>query len=374
MTRHQLASLLLLSLTLSLAACPPEVPPEPPPPPSPLDEPLQAALQTALQAQHTEHQPPGITAAVSLPGYEPWIATVGVSDLDEEVPMREEDRFKIASVTKTFVAALVLEQVDAGVLSLDDTLGTFVDVHPRGDEFTLRALLNHTAGVEDFTRTSTFQNGGRREYSDEELAEMVANLPLVNEPGQAFAYSNTHFLYLGMLLSTVHEEPWQGVMNRFASELDLQSTHAPVPGSDWEDIVPGYIGDWDRTFSILPSMMSASGNMASNVEDLVQWARLFWGGSLFSDETAAEVTNNPVQVSSSWDFGLSTIIDSSGGSPVYFHNGSLNGYVSWAGYRPDDELSVAVLANGWVGTSGSPEFQYSIEIAEALVEVVDDYE
>lgn len=114
--------------------------------------------------------------------------------------------------------------------------------------------------------------------------------------------------------------------------------------------------------------------MASNVGDIVQWARLFWGGSLFSDETAAEVTNNPTPVGGSWEFGLSTIIDSSGGAPVYFHSGSLNGYVSWAGYRPDDELSVAVLANGWVGTSGSPDFQYSMDIAEALMEVVDDYE
>ena len=286
--------------------------------------------------------------------------------------MRGEDRFKIASVTKTFVAALVLEQVDAGVLSLDDTLGTFVDVHPRGDEFTLRALLN-PAGVEDFSRTSTFQNGGRREYSDEELAEMVADLPLVNEPGQSFAYSNTHFLYLGMLLSAIQEEPWQDVMNRFVAELDLRSTHAPVPGSGWEDIVPGYIGDWGRTFSILPSMMSASGNMASNVGDIVQWARLFWGGSLFSDETAAEVTNNPTPVGGSWEFGLSTIIDSFRGRPSTSTMVPSTAMSRGPGTAPMMKLSVMVPGER-MGRRRAPNFQYSMDIAEALAEVVDDYE
>ncbi len=366
-----LRSLLLLGLLALAAACvepPPEVEPPEPPVPS-LDAAVLDALDEALVEQHELHQPPGIVAAVALPGLQPWIGSVGLADLGDETPMELDDRFKIASVTKTFVAAVVLRHVDAGLLELDASLATYIDVHPRGDEITLRQLLNHSAGVPDFSTSMAFQQGGVQHYSGAELAGLVVDAPLLFEPGSSFDYSNSHYLYLGMVITEVAGRPWSEEIAALASELGLDATRAPAEGEDWEDIVRGYIDGIDRTASILPSMMSASGNMASNAEDLVVWGRAFWGGELFSESVAAEITWEPVPVGGGWDFGLSTIIDSSGDDTLLFHNGSLNGYVSWVGFRPADQLSVAVLANAWL--VDPVDVQYSTEIAEALMEAFD---
>ncbi len=366
-----LRSLLLLGLLTLAAACV-EPPPdgEPPEPPLPsLDAAVLTALDAEITEQHELHQPPGIAAAVALPGVQPWIGSVGLSDLEDETPLLEDDRFKIASVTKTFVAATVLRHVDSGALDLDASLATYVDVHPRGDEMTLRQLLNHTAGVPDFSERLAWQQAGVREYTDSELAELVVDAPLLFDPGSSWDYSNSHYLYLGMVVTEVAGRPWQDEIADLASELGLDATRAPLSGEDWEDIVRGYIGDVDRTVSILPSMMSASGNMASNAEDLAVWGRAFWGGELFSESVAAEITEDPIFVGDSWEFGLSTVIDSSGEDTILFHNGSLNGYVSWVGFRPADQLSVSVLANAWL--VGPLDYQYSLEIAEALFEAFD---
>ena len=327
-------------------------------------------MNEELATQHELHQPPGITAAISLPGFQPWIGSAGLADLDEMIPMEASDRFKIASVTKTFVAAVVLRLVDDGVLELDSRLADVIDVHPRGDDITLRQLLNHTAGVPSFSTSAAFQQGGLREYTDPELAQLVEDEPLVLEPGSGFFYSNTHYLFLGMVITDVAGRPWQSEVAALAAELELGATRVPAEGENWENIVRGYIGTWDRTGSILPSMMSASGNMASNAEDLNLWARAFWGGELFSAEIAEMITEDPVSVSG-FDFGLSTIIRSWRDDEILYHNGALNGYVSWAGFRPSDQLSVVVLANAWVGPTGQEDFEYPEQIAGALFDAFD---
>lgn len=367
-----LGSLLGLGILAFAAGC--EVPDpggEAPQAPLPtLDPELLDAMNEELVTQHELHQAPGITAAISLPGVQTWVGSIGLADLDEMIPMEASDRFKIASVTKTFVAAAVLRLVDDGTLELNSRLGDVIDVHPRGDDITLRQLLNHTAGVPSFSTSAAFQQGGLREYTDLELAQLVEDEPLLLEPGSGFFYSNTHYLYLGMVITEVVGRPWQSEVASLAAERGLNATRVPAEGEDWENIVRGYIGTWDRTGSILPSMMSASGNMASNAADLSLWASAFWGGELFSAEVSEMITEDPVSVSG-FDFGLSTMIRQWRDETILYHNGSLNGYVSWAGFRPSDQLSVSVLANAWVGPPGQEDFQYQEQIAAALFDAFD---
>ena len=96
-------------------------------------------------------------------------------------------------------------------------------------------LLDHTAGVPEFSETSAFQTGGVRDYLDSELVELVASLPLENEPGAAHDYSNTHYVMLSMIVEGVADGPWQDELDaRVLGPANLVDTRAPDGTDGWD--------------------------------------------------------------------------------------------------------------------------------------------
>jgi len=93
----------------------------------------------------------------SLATFGPWVLTKGESNIETGEPMEAEDKFRIASITKTFTAEMVLILADDGRVGLDDAIGTYVSNVPNGDEITVRMLLNHTSGIQDEDPTGMLQ-------------------------------------------------------------------------------------------------------------------------------------------------------------------------------------------------------------------------
>ena len=110
--------------------------------------------------------------------------------------------------------------------------------------------------------------------------------------------------------------------------------------------------------------------MEGDAGDLVDWARAFWGGELFSADSVAAITDSPLDIGGGLGFGLSTIISGDGDATVLWHNGALNGYASWLGYRIADGVGVSVLANFWKEDPIDPSFP--AEIAASLFAEYDD--
>jgi D-alanyl-D-alanine carboxypeptidase len=358
---------LLSALLIGLCGCTTE--PDPADPDTLFDPELAVDLATALQNLHATFEPPGIVAAVAVPGKTVWVGAVGDADLDG-TPLVGDEAFKVASVSKSFVAGLVMTLVDEGMLAIDDTIETWIDGHPRADEITVQMLLNHTAGVPEFNITPAFQRAAASRWTDDELLALVAKADLNAPPGLEHAYSNTHFVMLSMIVEEATESPWQDELDtRVLQPLDLADTWAPDDAEGWGDIVHGYLGGQDLTDSIHPSGIGAAGNVLSNAENLARWARGLWGEGLLSSESTEALTADRFDLGTGVGYGLGTLIfdDADGGQ--HCHNGALNGYVAWVGYRPGLDVGIAVIANAWVG-GNPPNFSYSREMSEALWEQV----
>jgi len=192
------------------------------------DPALAAALQETLDAARSRIDAPGATLTFASSARGAWSGASGESDVAAGAPAQPGDRFRIGSITKTFVAAAVLQIEGEGLLALDDPLTTWVPDAPHADAVTYRQLLNHTAGYEDYVEDLGFLASLDVERTPWELLAFIEGAPLRFEPGADFAYSNTHYVLLGMAMEAAEGEDYAASLRRrFLDPLGLDDTSLP---------------------------------------------------------------------------------------------------------------------------------------------------
>ncbi len=161
------------------------------------DEPELGALLDSVVAAGA----PGVLVVVREDGKVRSEAR-GFADRSRSIPMRADQRFRVGSITKTFVAALVLQLVEDGTLRLDDTVERWLPgLVPAGRAITVRDLLSHTAGLFDYVEDDRVLRNHERRWTPRELVSIaVAHAPERSPHGQSFAYSSTNYLVLGLIV------------------------------------------------------------------------------------------------------------------------------------------------------------------------------
>jgi D-alanyl-D-alanine carboxypeptidase len=297
-------------------------------------------------------------------------ATSGLDDLETGRPMRPELHFRAGSMTKTFVAAVVLRLVAEGTLSLADTLERWrPGVLPYGDQVTIRQLLNHTSGVPQNTATIeralyASPQGRFRDWSPQALIALVADRPPEFPPGSSWAYSNTGYILLGLVVETAGGAPLaQEVQRRIVEPLGLRHTY--LPGNARELPVPmsrGYslrVGPGGEVldgplldFTVQnPSWAWAAGALVSDLEDLVGFFRALLGGRLLPPGLLAEMRTTVAVPPSSiplpfYDrYGLGLLEVETPAGRLVGQLGGIPGYLSMVLSTPDGRRQLGVMIN-----------------------------
>jgi D-alanyl-D-alanine carboxypeptidase len=198
-----------------------------------IDDNIAQKLQTNLDNIVKQTGIPGATVAIKTPKGS-WKGASGFSNIKNQTPMRPDDKFNIASVSKTFTAATVLTLVDAGKLSLEDRLDkwlpdSIINNIPNAKEITIRQLLNHTSGIPDYQDNPSVQNDRvafeTREWTIEELIALVKDLPAKNSPGQGFYYSATNYNLAALVVESATQSSFKEQMrSRIIKPLGLKNT------------------------------------------------------------------------------------------------------------------------------------------------------
>ena len=370
---------LLAGLLLLLAGCPAAPGTDDDDTPGPeVDPKLADALQAALDEMSNDAPALGLTAAIEFSDGALWVGASGTTHPaqdDDSRPLEPGDLFNIASVTKSFTAGLVLNLVDDGLLDLDDSFEDWVPGgHSRGADISLRQLLNHSAGVPEHTMTPSFQSNYAATWTDQELLALVADSALLNEPGEATAYSNTHYVMLSLAAEAAAGMPWRHALaERVLTPLDLSDSTAPEPGSGWGAAVPTWMGESPFPVIMDPSGAGAAGCMVADADDVARWTRARFGGAFLSPQLTEEQIADPSPLGGPFFMGLGALIlDDSSVALEYGHNGALNGYVGWSGYRPDIDASMGLLGNAW-GAGNPPDYSYPATLHLDLWAVVDQH-
>lgn len=197
---------------------------------------------------------PGAIALLSTPGRETWIASFGTSDRATNAPMTADMHTRVGSITKMFTATLVLQLMDAGSLSLDDTLAvrlpSAADL-PHAESITLRHLLNMRSGIYNYTEDgeafAKLFASTDSVWTHEELIDIARAHDAYFEPGAEFHYSNTNYILLEMIIERVTERPFGELLQeRLLTPLGLSGTvlpsspSMPEPFSTWFRRQPGH--------------------------------------------------------------------------------------------------------------------------------------
>ncbi|MEV0350108.1 serine hydrolase domain-containing protein [Nonomuraea sp. NPDC050680] len=276
---------------------------------------LLSPVPAAAQARHDE--PVGmrqaLEAAVSAgaPGvlvriddeHGTWIATRGTADLDTRGAVPREARFRVASVTKSMVAATVLQLVQEGELSLDEPIGRRLPGQiDGGDQITVRELLNHTGGLATYDEAAEFadpEQYGKRSYTPRQLIDEAEGLPSP-ERGR-FSYSNTGYILLGLLVEKVTgHELSEELERRIFRPAGMTRSYLP---KTWDGIrgphATGYYlptgADPSRPGSLRPitrlnpSFAWAAYGVVSDARDLNRFYQALFGGRLVSQNLLTQM-------------------------------------------------------------------------------------
>jgi D-alanyl-D-alanine carboxypeptidase len=256
--------------------------------PSATGDELSAALSDTMH----EYGVPGAVVSITDPALGDWRATAGVADTDTAQPMTDDLVWPIRSITKSFTVTALLQLVDEGQLSLDDTIDEWVDDIPSGDSITLRQLASMTAGVPEYTNDAfieAFSQDPTAPFTSEQLIGFALEGEPVSEPGQAGIYVNTSTVLLGQVVEQVTGRPFDEVLQeRVLAPLELDSTAYVTTPDGWTGPhASGYQPDDDEL--VVPptnfTVFDAAGAMVATMDDLLAWGPALANGELLEDDT-----------------------------------------------------------------------------------------
>jgi D-alanyl-D-alanine carboxypeptidase len=303
---------------------------------------------------------PGAAARVR-DGHGVTQAASGLADLRTGRPMRPGLTYRVGSVTKPFVATVVLQLVAEGRLSLSDTVQRWLPgILPYGDQVTVRQLLNHTSGVPDYTleplvRLYTFPHGRFRAWRPRELVALIADQPPDFPPGTAWSYSNTGYILAGLIVQAATDRKLgQELTRRIFLPLGLRDTFFPVnrptiPGRNARGYSidpfaqqPGPLLD----FTVYnPSLAWAAGALVSNLADVERFFRGLLGGRLLPPRLLAEMTAPVPTGQPGLGYGLGLVVIETPAGRLIGHDGAIPGFLNIVLSTEDGRRQLGIMMN-----------------------------
>jgi D-alanyl-D-alanine carboxypeptidase len=337
---------------------------------------LRSRLETTLENFHDRYGFPGATAAIALPDGTVVTASAGLADVENARPMTPDTPMLAASIGKTFVAATVLALEAEGLLSRSDLVSVHLgdrpwfDTLPNAGTMTIGHLLHHTAGIPDHVHLPAFQQAWadlatrKDRFDPESLVRFVSGLDPLFEPGTGWAYSDTGYVLLGLVIEAVTGAPWHdAVRARFLGPLGLNQT-VPSDRPDLARLAVGYVAP-DNPFGMPartadaegrllwnPAVESAGGGFASTSRDLARWGHLLFGGEAMAesylDRLLDGVPVDPDAPGISYGAGVGIYAGTPRGA-VWGHGGWIPAYVSSLRHYADHGVTVAFQVNSDIG-------------------------
>jgi D-alanyl-D-alanine carboxypeptidase len=304
-------------------------------------------------------QVPAVVVALDAGGRDLEVHASGSPRRGERARVPLDARFRIASITKTLVATVVLQLVAEGRLRLDTPVRAVLPDAPA--EITVRQLLDHTSGLPDHGRIEGFSDGLLRHrdrvWTPAELLRMVADYDHDFPPGTDWSYSNTGYVLLGELVGAVSGRPWAAeVRARILDPLGMRDTWTGSAEPARGAVLPGYgdgDGDGDEEdletggpWPALETSEGAAGAVISTAEDLARFGAALFRGRLLPPELLQEmVTPTPFGARNA-GYGLGVEVTRPDYRTTTWGNGGfLPGFRSTLQYVPAEDLVVVVLAN-----------------------------
>lgn len=330
-------------------------------------------FQSEVDVIREQYGFPGITAAYVLKDGTSVSATAGLADVEAKVPMSEKPRMLAASTGKSFVAATCIALALEGRLALDEPVSRWLGKYAwferlaNHESMTLRHLLTHSSGLPDHVYMKSFQEAfaskwqaTENQFTPERIIEFILDKPALFPAGQGWAYSDTGYILVGMLIEDITGHTYyDNIRERFLTPLKLSHTSA-ADQRELKNLATGYLSS-DNPFKLPtrtldenghlhwhPGIEWTGGGLISTSRDLAYWGTALFSGKAMPGNYLAEILSSVAMDSENADvrYGAGIAIHKSDHfGLVYGHAGWIPGYISSFRYYRNSGVTIAFQIN-----------------------------
>ena len=294
---------------------------------------------------------PSASVAVVKDGKIAYVKAYGSARLEPATAASPEMRYSIGSVSKQFLAGALLELVQEGKLSLDDRVGRYLPSLTRASDITLRQLLSHTSGYQDYYPLDYVAPFMLEPVTAEGILDRWAKKPLDFDPGSEWQYSNTNYVVAGRILEKVAGIPLMAFLeSRIFRPLGMQSpidldVH-PLTSSDAAGYTRFGLGPPRAAPPEAQGWLYAAGELAMTARDLAVWDQSLIEGKLLK-ATALQEMMKPARLKNGapLNYALGVGISNASGHPRLEHGGAVSGFVSANAVWLDEGIAAVALTN-----------------------------
>jgi D-alanyl-D-alanine carboxypeptidase len=312
---------------------------------------VQARIDEIAHSALASSGVPSASVAIVKDGQIAYLHAYGKAKLEPQVPARSAMRYSIGSISKQFTATAILMLAEKGKLSLDDPVSRFVPGLTRGNEVTIRELLSHTSGYQDYWPQDYVPPFMLQPVDAGKILDSWARKPLDFDPGTDWQYSNTNFVIAGLIVEKASGMPLLDFLS--------QNIFAPLGMKSVMNIDQDRLNETDATGyarvalgPLRPAVkegkgwLFAAGELAMPAEDLARWdIGIIEQRLLKPDSYRAFGTEVVLKNGLGTQYGLGVDVLKEQGHRALEHGGEVSGFTSKNIVLPDDRAAIVVLTN-----------------------------
>jgi len=333
-----------------------------------LSAPSQTSLPTDITAQIDKLVAdtlartgvPSASIAIVKDGAVVYVKAYGDAKLEPKTPATAAMRYSIGSISKQFTAAAILLLQEQQKLSLDDNVAKYIPNLTRANEVTIRQLLSHTSGYQDYWPQDYVMKPMLEPTTARKIMDTWAKKPLDFEPGTKWQYSNTNYVIAGAIVEKVAGVPFfQFLQQNIFKPLDMTSVLDIDQGTLTQTDPIGY-----KRYALGPlrvgpkegkGWLFAAGELAMTAADLAKWDIAIMEGRLLKPASYLELGREVLLKNGlGTNYGLGVSVNSQGGRRALSHGGEVSGFTATNIVFPDDRAALVVLVNQDAASAAGP--------------------
>jgi D-alanyl-D-alanine carboxypeptidase len=303
---------------------------------------------------------PSASIAIVKDGQIAYVKTYGDAKLEPKTPSTTQMRYSIGSISKQFTAAAILLLQEQGKVSLEDKVAKYIPDLTRANEVTIRQLLSHTSGYQDYWPQDYVMKPMLEPITARKIMDTWAKKPLDFEPGAKWQYSNTNYVIAGAIVEKVAAMPFFKFMQ--------QKIFTPLGMTSVTDIDQELLKASDpigyKRYALGPLRVApkegkgwlfAAGQLAMTAEDLARWDISIIEGKLLKPASYLELSRETLLKNGlGTNYGLGVNVSSALGRRALSHGGEVSGFTAQNIVFPDDRVAVVVLVNQDAASTAGP--------------------
>lgn len=303
--------------------------------------PMHSTLDTYLTSLSENHKM--MTAVyITLNGTPIYEHYAGFASVEDNVPLSAQTRFRIGSITKTFTAVMVMQLIESDKLTLDTRLSTFFPEIPNAADITIQHLLSHRSGIFNYTNDPEYMGYMTTAQTQQQLVSRIQAYDPQFKPGSKHSYSNSNYALLGFIVESLYEKPLADVITEeIAKPLKLNNTYFgnSIEITENEASSYRYKSTWVKQPETDMSVPHGAGAIVSTAKDTNHFFNALFAGKLISKNSLKAM------MTLKDGYGLGMMAAPFNEKQLYGHFGSIDGFVSAAGYNTEDGLNITVFSN-----------------------------